>query len=218
MVGFFHTPPVATVPLGDQNGLKGKCLEDSKPVPLRSSPILWLVLGAEDRKLNAEVGKRATQPAYRDDQGNGDRRTDQTAHSATNGLRPGDCLPGESDLCDSLGVSRSSLREAVRTLSTLEIVEVQDGRGTFVGNATLRPLVETLAFHMNMLSGKHQHALREVVEVRRGIDLGEAKQVCFTLRGTGDEELHQLVDRITEATGRESPSRTWSRPSGMSRP
>ena len=124
---------------------------------------------------------------------------------ATNGLRPGDCLPSESDLCDSLGVSRSSLREAVRTLSTLEIVEVQHGRGTFVGNATLRPLVETLAFRMNMLPGKHQHALLEVVEVRRGIDLGEAEQVCYTLRGTGDEELHWLVDRITEATGEEKP-------------
>ena len=124
---------------------------------------------------------------------------------ATNGLRPGDCLPSESDLCDSLGVSRSSLREAVRTLSTLVIVEVQHGRGTFVGNATLRPLVETLAFRMNMLPGKHQHALLEVVEVRRGIDLGEAEQVCSTLRGTGDEELHWLVDRITEATGEEKP-------------
>ena len=118
---------------------------------------------------------------------------------ATNGLRPGDCLPSESDLCDSLGVSRSSLREAVRTLSTLEIVEVQHGRGTFVGNATLRPLVETLTFRMGMLHGEQQQALREVVEVRRGIDLGEARQVCSALRGAGDEELHRLVDRITAA-------------------
>ncbi|MBB1585870.1 MAG: FadR family transcriptional regulator [Propionibacterium sp.] len=53
----------------------------------------------------------------------------------TSGLQAGDCLPSESDLCDSLGVSRSSVREAVRTLSTLDIVEVQHGRGTFVGNA-----------------------------------------------------------------------------------
>ena len=116
-----------------------------------------------------------------------------------NGLHPGDCLPSESDLCDRLGVSRSSVREAVRTLSTLEIVEVQHGRGTFVGNATLRPLVETLTFRMNMLPGEHRHALREVVEVRRGIDLGEAEQVCSTLRGTNDERLHRLADRIAEA-------------------
>ena len=118
---------------------------------------------------------------------------------ATNGLRPGDCLPSESDLCDSLGVSRSSLREAVRTLSTLEIVEVQHGRGTFVGNATLHPLVETLAFRVDMLPGENQQALREVIEVRRGIDLGEARQVCSALRGAGDEELHRLVDRIAAA-------------------
>jgi len=117
---------------------------------------------------------------------------------ATNGLRPGDCLPSESDLCDSLGVSRSSLREAVRTLSTLDIVEVQHGRGTFVGNATLRPLVETLTFRMDMLPGEDQHVLRELVEARRGIDLGEAEQVCSKLWGTNDEELHQLVDQIAE--------------------
>ena len=123
----------------------------------------------------------------------------------TSGLQAGDCLPSESDLCDSLGVSRSSVREAVRTLSTLDIVEVQHGRGTFVGNATLRPLVETLTFRIGMLHGEQQQALREVVEVRRGIDLGEAEQVCSTLRGTGDEELHWLVDRITEATGEGKP-------------
>lgn len=94
----------------------------------------------------------------------------------TNGLQPGDCLPSESDLCDRLGVSRSSVREAVRTLSTLDIVDVQHGRGTFVGNATLHPLVETLAFRVDMLPGENQQALREVIEVRRGIDLGEARQ------------------------------------------
>ncbi len=116
----------------------------------------------------------------------------------TSGLQPGDCLPSESDLCDSLGVSRSSVREAVRTLSTLDIVEVQHGRGTFVGNATLRPLVETLTFRMGMLHGEQQQALREVVEVRRGIDLGEADQVCSILRGTNDEELHRLVDQIAK--------------------
>ena len=117
----------------------------------------------------------------------------------TNGLQPGDCLPSESDLCDRLGVSRSSVREAVRTLSTLDIVDVQHGRGTFVGNATLHPLVETLAFRIDMLPGENQQALREVIEVRRGIDLGEARQVCSALRGAGDEELHRLVDRITAA-------------------
>ena len=41
------------------------------------------------------------------------------------GLHPGDALPTESQLCTDLGVSRSSVREAVRTLVALDIVEVR---------------------------------------------------------------------------------------------
>ena len=41
------------------------------------------------------------------------------------GLQPGDALPTESQLCTDLGVSRSSVREAVRTLVALDIVEVR---------------------------------------------------------------------------------------------
>ena len=58
-----------------------------------------------------------------------------------NHLQPGDPLPTESALCDSLGVSRSSVREALRQLKALEIVDVQQGRGAFVGDMTLRPLI-----------------------------------------------------------------------------
>src|SRR5690606_5735 len=62
------------------------------------------------------------------------------------GLRPGDPIPTETELCQELGVSRSSVREAIRTLATLDIVEVRHGSGTVVGQMSLAPLVETLVF------------------------------------------------------------------------
>ena len=64
----------------------------------------------------------------------------------TKGLHPGDALPTESQLCTDLGVSRSSVREAVRTLVALDIVEVRHGHGMFVGQVSMRPMVESLIF------------------------------------------------------------------------
>ena len=47
-------------------------------------------------------------------------------------LNPGDRLPPEHELADRLGVSRGSLREAVRALSHANILDVRRGYGTFV--------------------------------------------------------------------------------------
>src|SRR5688572_20396388 len=75
------------------------------------------------------------------------------AYILRNHLRPGDLLPTETELCDTLGVSRSSVREAIRRLATLDIVEVRHGYGTFVGNLTLAPLVEGLVFRGTLSPG-----------------------------------------------------------------
>ena len=59
-------------------------------------------------------------------------------------LKPGDPLPTEAQLCADLGVSRSSVREAVRTLVALDIVQVRHGHGMFVGQVSMRPMIESL--------------------------------------------------------------------------
>src|SRR6202043_2315038 len=62
-----------------------------------------------------------------------------------NSLSPGDRLPGERELCELLGVSRTSVREALRSLQTRGIVAVRHGKGVFVadpgeGDSALRQL------------------------------------------------------------------------------
>jgi len=54
-------------------------------------------------------------------------------------LRPGDRLPGERELANLLGVSRSSVREAVQSLAALGVVSVRHGQGVFVAPAGAQP-------------------------------------------------------------------------------
>ncbi|MFV4709587.1 FadR/GntR family transcriptional regulator, partial [Mycobacterium tuberculosis] len=89
----------------------------------------------------------------------------------------GDPLPTETQMCSDLNVSRSSVREAVRTLSALDIVEVRHGRGMFVGSVSMRPMVELLAFRGLLNPGDDWRALKDIVQVRQALDLALAQPV-----------------------------------------
>lgn len=117
-------------------------------------------------------------------------------------LGPGDPLPTESELMSRLGVSRSSLREAVRTLVALDILEVRHGTGTFVGQLSLRPLVEGLTFKGILLPGDDFETLRQVVEVRTALDLALAPGIVERLAQESALELVELCDEMSEAGGR----------------
>ena len=118
------------------------------------------------------------------------------------GLRPGDLLPTEAELCDQLGVSRSNVREAIRRLATLDIVEVRHGHGTFVGDMSLDALVESLVFRGVLSPGDDLRALREVIDLRLTLDLAMAERIVDAFRGTTNPDLHALVeDMVATAAG-----------------
>ncbi|MDR8019907.1 FadR/GntR family transcriptional regulator [Nesterenkonia aerolata] len=109
------------------------------------------------------------------------------------GLQPGDALPTEATLCKDLGVSRSSVREALRKLEALDIVEVKQGRGSFVGQMSLTPLVQTLVLRSSLQQASNQKSLAEVVKVRLYLDLGLADEITATMAGTKNPDLRELV-------------------------
>jgi DNA-binding FadR family transcriptional regulator len=94
------------------------------------------------------------------------------------------------------------VREAVRTLSTLDIVDVRHGHGTYVGGMSLAPLVETLVFRGVLNPEGSLDALREVVEVRLALDLSMADRVVEAAHGDGDLELDQLVEAMVDKAER----------------
>ena len=119
------------------------------------------------------------------------------------GLKPGDPMPTEAQLVDLLDVSRGNLREAVRTLVALDILEVRHGTGTFVGQMSLRPLVEGLAFRGVVSPGLDFEALRQIVEVRSGLDQTLAPSVVERMTGAAAEELGQLCDAMAAHSSRD---------------
>lgn len=85
-----------------------------------------------------------------------------------NQLGPGDRLPPERELATLMGVSRSTLREALRALSILNIIEMRQGDGTYVSSLDIELLVEPLDHVLTMDSP----TLTQLFEVRRILELG----------------------------------------------
>src|SRR5436190_23491370 len=61
-------------------------------------------------------------------------------------LRPGQRLPKEADLAAQLGLSRNSLREAVKALSLMRVLDVRQGDGTYVTSLEPSLLLDALSF------------------------------------------------------------------------
>ena len=120
----------------------------------------------------------------------------------TRNLKTGDLLPTEAELCETLDVSRSSVREAIRTLSTLDIVDVRHGHGTYVGAMSLDPMVEALVFRGVLSPDGSLAALREVVDVRLALDLAMADVIVNGALDSESDELSALVDEMIDKASR----------------
>lgn len=118
------------------------------------------------------------------------------------GLGPGDPLPTEAELCSELGVSRSSVREALRKLEALSIVAVRQGRGTFVGDMSLMPMVETLILSTSISGGSSTASLANVVALRKYLDIGMAHDVVSACEGKKHKDLHAVIDIMVEKAQR----------------
>ena len=100
---------------------------------------------------------------------------------------PGEKLPGEVDLAGELGVSRATLREALRTLAAQGVVEIRRGKGAFVS----REVEERGDFGFGALA-RERVQLRDLFELRRIFEPEVARLAC---RRATPEELAEIVAR-----------------------
>lgn len=111
-------------------------------------------------------------------------------------LQPGDKLPREDDLAAQLGLSRSSLREAVRSLSLVGILDVRQGDGTYV--TSLGP--ETLLDAMSFVIDFHQdNSVVEFLAVRRVLESTATAMAAQRVTATQIAELRALLAEVPPA-------------------
>ena len=103
------------------------------------------------------------------------------------GLRPGEKLPNEVELAGELGVSRATLREAIRTLTVQGVLEVRRGKGTFVSAA----VEEMDDFGFSSLE-RVRGQLRDLFELR---SIFEPRAAALACRRATEEELADILAR-----------------------
>ncbi|MDJ0344595.1 FadR/GntR family transcriptional regulator [Streptomyces sp. H10-C2] len=105
-------------------------------------------------------------------------------------LRPGDRLPKESELAAELGLSRNSLREAVRALSLIRILDVRQGDGTYVTSLDPQLLLEAMSFVVDF---HRDDTVLEFLAVRRILEPAATAMAALRIP---EQELDALQGKL----------------------
>lgn len=115
----------------------------------------------------------------------------------SNNLAPGDRLPTETQLAETLGVSRLSVREATKALEFLGIVESKTGVGLTVGRIDMGRVTEHLGFHTGLLDVDPQQLIDSRVILETGVLPHVARNM--STNPAIESSLRELVQRFRAA-------------------
>jgi DNA-binding FadR family transcriptional regulator len=106
-------------------------------------------------------------------------------------LNPGDKLPNETELCEIMNVSRPTIREAIKFLTSNNIVEVLRGKGTFVSK---NPGMINDPLGVDFINSKN--ILQYLFEARMVIEPGVAKIAAKSATKEDLERIEKYIDEM----------------------
>ncbi|HIR97839.1 MAG TPA: FadR family transcriptional regulator [Candidatus Merdisoma faecalis] len=115
-------------------------------------------------------------------------------------LRPGDKIPTENELSESLGVARNSVREAIKILVFLGVLEIRRPEGTFVCNGFSESMINPMIYGIILNQGDSYDSLMELREMTEAgvLRLAMEKQTKEDMEG-----LSRALAQMKEAFFRE---------------
>ena len=109
------------------------------------------------------------------------------------GLRPGDRLPPEKELSESLGLSRNSLREAVKALEMINILDVRRGDGTYVTNLRPSSAMDAMSFVLEL---QQDETILDLLEVRRMLEAAAGAKAAALITAEQVQQLRELLEQV----------------------
>jgi GntR family transcriptional repressor for pyruvate dehydrogenase complex len=125
----------------------------------------------------------------------------------TGELKPGDRLPSEADLIATLGVSRSTVREALRLLSAQGLIRTARGArgGNFVTTLVDEDLVEVFETRLSLLTAHSPERLAQLRQAREILEIPAAGLAAKNRDETDLDSLRRLCDRCVAPTSPDVP-------------
>ncbi len=114
------------------------------------------------------------------------------------GMQAGDLLANEAELVQVLGISRNSVREAVKGLQALEILAIRPGSGTFVAEGSLAPLAELLSFRARLSIESDRSDAAELVQVREALEVELLPRALTRMRPDDLERIDAVVSAMEQ--------------------
>jgi len=104
-------------------------------------------------------------------------------------LRVGDKLPSERELSEQLGVGRSSVREALRALELLGLIETRRGEGTFLKNYRHNRFIDILGYFLL----RDAKTKKDLIEMRKILELDAVRLACRRATAKHFEEMERIL-------------------------
>ncbi len=122
-------------------------------------------------------------------------------YASSQNLKTGDRLPSERELANALMVSRPLLREALRKMESLNLIEVLPGRGIFVKT----PLKNNMSYLVLHIDGNKKNL--EILKVRRVLEKLAVEEAIKNITASEVEELERKLNLLEEKQRRGEDSR-----------
>jgi len=116
-------------------------------------------------------------------------------------LLPGDKLPSEEQLCEKFSVSRISVREAIKMLSALGVVNIKRGNGTYITKGVSPSIFNSLVFQLIL----QEKSSKELAELRTMLEIGVIEVVMDKRTPEDIRRIEESVQNFEKEHSRETP-------------